>query len=55
MPGAVDPGMPGEGPDTPKISAPIARQNLNEAAIRRVKQIGVNYVLTGGPRIPWAI
>jgi mannonate dehydratase len=53
MPGAVDPGMPGEGPDTPKISAPIARQNLNEAAIRRVKQIGVNYVLTGGPRIPW--
>jgi mannonate dehydratase len=52
-PGAVDAGMRGEGPDTPKISAPIARQNLDEAAIRRVRQIGVNYVLTGGPRIPW--
>jgi mannonate dehydratase len=51
--GAIDSGMRGEGPDTPKICAPIARENLNEAAIRRVKQIGVNYVLTGGPPIPW--
>src|SRR5437764_6352743 len=53
MPGAVDPGMRGEGPDTPKICAPITRQNLDEAAIRRVRQIGINYVLTGGPPIPW--
>src|ERR1700693_5093579 len=53
MPGPVAPGMRGEGPDTPRISAPIARQNLDEAAIRRVRQIGVNYVLTGGPQIPW--
>lgn len=53
MPGAVDPGMAWEGRDTPKISAPIARQNLDEAAIRRVRQIGVDYVLTGGPPIPW--
>lgn len=51
--GAVGSGMPGEGPDTPKLCAPIAWQNLGEAAIRRVRQIGVNYVLTGGPHIPW--
>jgi mannonate dehydratase len=53
MPGAIDSGMRPEGPDTPKICAPIARPSLNEAAMRRVKQIGVNYVLTGGPPIPW--
>ena len=26
---------------------------LNEAGMRRVKQLGVDHVLTGGPRIPW--
>src|SRR5690349_7178774 len=26
---------------------------VNEASMRRVKQIGVDYVLTGGPPIPW--
>lgn len=54
MPGAVSPGMRGEGADTPKISAPIARQNLDDAAMRRVRQIGVDNVLTGGPPIPWS-
>ncbi len=40
-----------EGPDTPKISLiPGAR---DEAGMRRMKQIGVDYVLTGGPPIPW--
>jgi mannonate dehydratase len=53
MRGAADSGMRGEGPDTPKICAPIPRENLDEAAIRRIKQIGVNYVLTGGPPMPW--
>jgi mannonate dehydratase len=45
--------MPAEGPDTPKIClgywAPV-----DEAGMRRVKQIGVDYVLTGGPKIPWS-
>jgi mannonate dehydratase len=27
--------------------------NLDEAGMRRLKQIGVDYVLMGGPRIPW--
>ncbi len=50
MPGE---GMPQEGPGTPKIACPIEVRNITEAAIRRVKQIGVNQVLSGGPRIPW--
>ncbi len=48
------PGMPQEGPDTPKICAPIyGRGDIPDEAMRRVKQIGVNWVLTGGPRMPW--
>jgi mannonate dehydratase len=44
--------MPAEGKDTPKICLGVYGQ-VDEAAMRRVKQIGVDYVLTGGPRIPW--
>ena len=44
--------MPGEGKDTPKICLGGV-QPTDEAGLRRVKQIGVDYVLTGGPRIPW--
>ena len=44
--------MPAEGPDTPKICLGVWGQ-VDEAGMRRVKQIGVDYVLTGGPRIPW--
>ena len=40
-----------EGPDTPKIS--LLSSVRDEAGIRRLKQIGVDYVLMGGPRIPW--
>ena len=49
------PGMPREGPDTPKISAPISLRggNVTGEAMREVKQIGVNHVLSGGPRMPW--
>ena len=43
--------MPQEGPDTPKIC--LGYVPADEAGMRRVKQIGVDYVLTGGPRIPW--
>jgi mannonate dehydratase len=44
----------------PRIAIEIPRGNpqsstatVDEAAMRRVKQLGVNDVLTGGPRIPW--
>jgi mannonate dehydratase len=43
----------------PKIAIEISRggmppaPNVEERAMRRVKQLGVNDVLTGGPPIPW--
>jgi mannonate dehydratase len=43
---------PAEGPSTPKLCLGV-RADLDEAGMRRVKQIGVDYVLMGGPRIPW--
>ncbi len=45
-------GMPAEGNDTPKICLGVAA-TLDEDGMRRVKQIGVDHVLSGGPRIPW--
>jgi mannonate dehydratase len=45
-------GMPSEGPDTPKICLGYWGE-VDEAGMRRVKQIGVDHVLTGGPAIPW--
>lgn len=54
LPGATSgQGMKGEGPGTPKICAPIDGREITEAAIRRVKQLGVDHVLMGGPRMPW--
>ncbi len=47
------PGMAVEGANTPKICAPLPLLNITDAAIRRVKQIGVNYTLSGGPKMPW--
>jgi mannonate dehydratase len=44
--------MPAEGADTPKICLGFY-QPVDEASMRGVKQIGVDYVLTGGPRMPW--
>src|SRR5262245_59335852 len=43
---------PAEGRDTPKICLGL-RPDIDEAGMRRVKQIGVDYVLMGGPPIPW--
>src|ERR1043165_1015443 len=40
-----------EGPDTPKLCLGYFAQD--EAGMRRVKQLGVDHVLMGGPRIPW--
>ena len=45
-------GMPAEGRDTPKICLGYWG-TVDEPGMRRVKQIGVDYVLTGGPKIPW--
>ena len=44
--------MPAEGPGTPKICLGFYG-TADEAGMRRVKQIGVDHVLTGGPKIPW--
>ena len=44
--------MPAEGKDTPKICLGFYGP-VDEAGMRRVKQIGVDHVLTGGPTIPW--
>ncbi|HEX2523531.1 MAG TPA: mannonate dehydratase [Terriglobia bacterium] len=43
---------PSLGPNTPKICLG-GGQNLDDAAMRRLKQVGVDYFLGGGPRIPW--
>jgi mannonate dehydratase len=43
--------MPGERRDTPKIC--LGYINADEAGLRRLKQIGVDHVLQGGPRMPW--
>ena len=51
--GPHGPGMPQEGPDTPKICAPIGGREITEESMRMVKQLGVNNVLMGGPKMPW--
>ena len=43
--------MPSEGKDTPKIC--LGYPATDDAGLRRLKQIGVDNVLMGGPRIPW--
>jgi mannonate dehydratase len=47
-----------EGRDTPKIclevgAGSLSTGGLDAAGMRRVKQLGVDHVLMGGPRIPW--
>ena len=44
--------MPVEGAGTPKICLGFYMP-VEDANMRRVKQIGVDYVLMGGPPIPW--
>ncbi len=56
--GAEIPGPRMEGPGTPKIclemgTGGVAAGAFTDAGIRRVRQLGVSYALTGGPRIPW--
>jgi mannonate dehydratase len=50
--------MPAEGPDTPKIALELSMGLLSaggfdQAGLRRVKQLGVDYAFCGGPPIPW--
>ena len=56
--GAATPAPKPEGKDTPKICLEVGAGGLSagaidEAGCRKIKQLGVDYVLTGGPRIPW--
>jgi mannonate dehydratase len=44
--------MPAEGSDTPKICLGFW-DPVDAASMRLRKQIGVDYVLLGGPKIPW--
>jgi mannonate dehydratase len=41
-----------EGPDTPKLCI-SGSQNADIKQMQQIKQMGVDYVLMGGPRIPW--
>ena len=44
--------MPSESADTPRICLGAGAQT-DDAGMRRLKQIGVDHVLMGGPRMPW--
>jgi len=41
-----------EGPGTPKLCM-ISGSAPNDRGLRRIKQLGVDHVILGGPRIPW--
>ena len=41
-----------DNPNTPRICVGVS-SNADEKTMRRVKQLGVDYVLMGGPAIPW--
>ena len=51
--GTLPVGMPQEGPDTPKLAAPLNVGSITDQSMRAVKQLGVNHVLMGGPPMPW--
>ena len=51
--GPHGPGMPQEGPNTPKICAPVDGRGITPESMRQIKQLGVDNVLMGGPKMPW--
>lgn len=56
--GAAAPAPRPEGKDTPKIcleagAGSLSAGTIDAAGLRKIKQLGVDHVLTGGPRIPW--
>lgn len=49
-------GMPQESAGTPKIACAIDLGNgVTDESIRRVVEVGVYHVLSGGPPLPWAV
>src|SRR5271170_6896112 len=55
---AATPAPKPEGKDTPKIcleagAGGLSAGTIDAAGCRKIKQLGVDHVLTGGPRIPW--
>ena len=42
-----------EGAKTPKLCMILSPDQFDERAMRRVKQLGVDHVLMGGPPMPW--
>src|SRR5882724_5854590 len=42
-----------EGPATPKLCLQLGLSDINETGMRRLRQIGIDHVLMGGPAIPW--
>ena len=52
--GAAARGLPTERKDTPKLCMNISESNMNDAGMRRIKQLGVDHVLfADSPPIPW--
>lgn len=56
--GQMVPGPRAEGKDTPKVCQQVGSLSyspggFDAAGMRRIKQLGVDYVLTDGPRGPW--
>jgi len=43
-----------EGPNTPKLCVGAGR-NMTDQGMKEIKQMGIDYVLMGGPRIPWTV
>src|SRR5437867_11344512 len=52
-PGSASSGPRTDGSGNPKICMSIGAGDLDEGSMRLWKQIGVDDVLMGGPRIPW--
>ncbi len=50
---AATPASLAEGPSTPKLCLGVGPSDINETGMRRLKQIGIDHVLMGGPPIPW--
>lgn len=50
---ATIPGVPRIAIEISRTKAPSLADSVDQQAVRRVKQLGVNDVLTGGPPIPW--
>src|SRR6478735_5759300 len=41
-----------DNPNTPRICVGVS-MDADEKAMQKIKQVGIDYVLMGGPQIPW--